>query len=134
MFNSKSRSEETASHTSTLVGAGTTITGDIESTGDIRIDGVLKGNLKAKSKVIIGTDGMVEGDIEGQHADIMGRVTGKIKVQELLYLHGSSILNGDIYAGKLQIEPTAVFNGKCNMGGANIVELNNSSIANAVNQ
>jgi len=134
MFNSKSRSEETASHTSTLIGAGTTITGDIESTGDIRIDGVLKGNLKAKSKVIIGTDGMVEGDIEGQHADIMGRVTGKIKVQELLYLHGSSILNGDIFAGKLQIEPTAVFNGKCNMGGASIVELNNSSIANAVNQ
>lgn len=134
MFNSKSRSEETASHTSTLVGAGTTITGNIESTGDIRIDGVLKGNLKAKAKVIIGTDGIVEGDIEGQHADIMGRVTGKIKVMELLYLHGSSMLNGDIYAGKLQIEPTAVFNGKCNMNGANIVELNNSSIANAVNQ
>ena len=134
MFNSKSRADETASHTSTLVGAGTTITGDIESTGDIRIDGILKGNLKAKAKVIIGTDGVVEGDLEGQQADIMGRVTGKIKVQDLLYLHGSSILNGDIYAGKLQIEPTAVFNGKCNMGGASIVELNNSTIANAVNQ
>lgn len=136
MFNSKSRSsEETVSNASTLVGAGTTITGNIESNGDIRIDGVLKGNLKAKAKVIIGADGVVEGDIEGQQADLMGRVTGKIKVQELLYLHGSTVLNGDIYAGKLQIEPTAVFNGKCNMGGANIVELNTSgnSIANAVN-
>ena len=134
MFNSKSRSsDETVSNASTLVGAGTTITGNIENNGDIRIDGVLKGNLKAKSKIIIGAEGVVEGDIEGQHADIMGRVTGKIRVQDLLYLHGTTVLNGDIYAGKLQIEPTAVFNGKCNMGGANIVELNNG-IANAVNQ
>ena len=134
MFNSKSRSsDETVSNASTLVGAGTTITGNIESNGDIRIDGVLKGNLKAKSKIIIGAEGVVVGAIEGQHADIMGRVTGKIRVQDLLYLHGTTVLNGDIYAGKLQIEPTAVFNGKCNMGGANIVELNNG-IANAVNQ
>lgn len=134
MFNSKSRSsDETVSNASTLVGAGTTITGNIESNGDIRIDGILKGNLKAKAKIIIGAEGVVEGDIEGQHADIMGRVTGKIRVQDLLYLHGTTVLNGDIYAGKLQIEPTAVFNGKCNMGGANIVELNNG-IANAVNQ
>ena len=134
MFKSKSRSsDETVSNASTLVGAGTTITGNIESNGDIRIDGVLKGNLKAKSQIIIGAEGVVEGDIEGQHADIMGRVTGKIRVQDLLYLHGTTVLNGDIYAGKLQIEPTAVFNGKCNMGGANIVELNNG-IANAVNQ
>ncbi|HAO47088.1 MAG TPA: polymer-forming cytoskeletal protein [Ferruginibacter sp.] len=135
MFNSKSRSEEMASHASTLVGAGTTINGSIESNGDIRIDGTLKGNLKAKAKVIIGTDGVVEGDIEGQQADIMGRVTGKIKVQDLLYLHGTTVLNGDIYAGKLQIEPTAVFNGKCNMSGASVVELPSStSMANAVNQ
>jgi cytoskeletal protein CcmA (bactofilin family) len=62
----------------------------------------------------------------------MGHVTGNITVQELLYLHGTAEVHGDICAGKLQIEPTAVFNGKCNMG-ANIVELN-KGIANAVNQ
>jgi len=134
MFNSKSKSssDETISNASTMIGAGTTITGDIESNGDIRIDGTLKGNLKAKSKIIIGTEGIVEGDIEGLHADIMGSVTGKIKVKELLFLHGTTVVNGDIYAGKLQIEPTAVFNGQCHMG-ANIVELNNGVI-NAVNQ
>jgi len=133
MFNSKSKStDEISSNASTMIGAGTTIHGDIESNGDIRIDGILKGNLKAKSKIIVGTEGIVEGDIEGLHADIMGSVTGKIKVKELLFLHGTTVVNGDIYAGKLQIEPTAVFNGQCHMG-ANIVELNNGVI-NAVNQ
>ena len=87
MFNSKSKSsfDATTSNASTMIGAGTTITGDLLSNGDIRIDGILKGNLKGKSKIIIGTDGVVEGNIEGLHADIMGHVTGTIKVQELLY-------------------------------------------------
>ncbi len=134
MFNSKSRSSSDAnsSNGSTMIGAGTTITGDLESNGDIRIDGVLKGNLKGKARIIVGAEGVVEGDIEGLHADIMGHVTGTIKVQELLYLHGNTEVQGDIYAGKLQIEPTAIFNGNCHMG-ANIVELNNG-VANVVNQ
>lgn len=134
MFNSKSKSsfDATTSNASTMISSGTTITGDIECNGDIRIDGVLKGNLKGKAKIIIGTEGIVDGNIEGLQADIMGHVTGTIKIQELLYLHGNTKVNGDIYAGKLQVEPTAVFNGQCHMG-ANIVELN-SGVSNAVNQ
>ena len=52
MFNSKSKSssDETTASSSTMIGAGTTITGDMESNGDIRIDGILKGNLKGKAK------------------------------------------------------------------------------------
>jgi cytoskeletal protein CcmA (bactofilin family) len=115
-----------------MIGAGTIITGDIESNGDIRIDGILKGNLTGKAKVIIGAEGVVEGNIEGVQADIMGQVTGTIRVQELLFLHGKTQVNGDIYAGKLQVEPTAVFNGNCHMG-ANVVELN-QEVANAINQ
>ena len=134
MFNSKSKSsyDATTTNASTMIGTGTTITGDLESNGDIRIDGTLIGNLRGKAKIIIGADGAVQGNIEGLQADIMGHVTGTIKVQELLYLHGKTEVKGDIYAGKLQIEPTAVFNGKCHMG-ANVVELK-KEVAVAVNQ
>lgn len=134
MFNSKSKSsfDATNSNASTMIGSGTTITGDMQSNGDIRIDGTLKGNLKGKAKIIVGADGVVDGNIEGLSADIMGRVNGVIKVQELLFLHGKTEVHGDIYAGKLQVEPTAVFNGNCHMG-ANIVELK-KEVANAVNQ
>ena len=134
MFNSKSKSsyDATTTNASTMIGTGTTITGDLESNGDIRIDGTLIGNLRGKAKIIIGADGIVQGNIEGLQADIMGHVTGTIKVQELLYLHGKTEVKGDIYAGKLQIEPTAIFNGKCHMG-ANVVELK-KEVAVAVNQ
>jgi cytoskeletal protein CcmA (bactofilin family) len=123
MFNSRSKFDASSTNASTMIGAGTTITGNLESNGDIRIDGILKGNVFGKAKIIIGAEGKVEGDIEGLQADIIGHVTGTIKMQDLLYLHGNTVVHGDIYAGKLQVEPSAVFNGKCHMG-ANIVELN----------
>ncbi len=131
MFNTKSKFDANSTNASTMIGAGTTITGDLESNGDIRIDGILKGNLSGKAKIIIGAEGKVEGNIEGLQADIIGHVTGTIRVQELLYLHGNTVVHGDIYAGKLQVEPSAVFNGKCHMG-ANIVELKKG--AASVNQ
>ena len=122
--NSKTENEKTTMPTGTsLIGTGTTITGDIVSNGDIRIDGVLKGNIRGTAKILIGQDGVVEGDIEGQQADIMGRVEGRISVKELLNLRSNAIIKGDIRAGKLQIEPTVVFNGQCQMGEASVVEM-----------
>ena len=89
--------------------------GDITSNGDLRIDGTLVGNIHCSAKVVIGANGVVQGDINGQQADIMGKVTGTIKVKDLLQLKGGSLLNGNIQATKLQIEPTANFNGECHM-------------------
>ncbi|HEX5668105.1 MAG TPA: polymer-forming cytoskeletal protein [Chitinophagaceae bacterium] len=122
--NSKTENEKSTMPTGTsLIGTGTTITGDIVSNGDVRIDGVLKGNIRGTAKILIGQDGVVEGDIEGQQADIMGRVEGRISVKELLNLRSNAIIKGDIRAGKLQIEPTVVFNGQCQMGEASVVEM-----------
>jgi cytoskeletal protein CcmA (bactofilin family) len=119
MFNGKTKSdvlgEESVSTSASLIGAGTTMKGDITSNGDLRIDGTLVGNIHCSAKVVIGSNGNVQGDINGQTADIMGKVTGTIKVKDLLQLKGGSTMNGNIQAGKLQIEPTANFNGECHM-------------------
>jgi cytoskeletal protein CcmA (bactofilin family) len=122
MFTAKSKTNDTPVGSTTIIGAGTIIHGDIESSGDIRIDGTLIGNLSSKAKVLIGQEGIVEGDINGQQADIMGKVTGMIKIKELLQLKGKSLVSGEIYTGKLEVEPSATFNGSCHMG-ANVVEL-----------
>ena len=122
MFTSKAKTGDSPVGSTTIIGAGTIINGDIESNGDIRIDGTLIGNLSSKSKVLIGQDGAVEGDINGQQADIMGKVTGKVRIKELLQLRGKSLVSGEIFTGKLEVEPSATFNGSCHMG-ANVVEL-----------
>ena len=125
MFTSKTKSDQISNQPqgTSLIGTGTTITGDIASNGDVRIDGVLKGNIRGTARVVIGESGCVEGDVEGLQADIMGKVHGKIFIRELLNLRGNASIKGDIRAGKLQIEPTVTFNGQCHMGEANVVEM-----------
>jgi len=119
MFNQKSKSdnftEASASGGASIIAAGTTLKGDINSNGDIRIDGTLQGNINCSAKVIIGANGAVAGDISGQMADIMGKVEGTIRVKELLQLKGGSNVTGNLHASKLQIEPSASFNGQCHM-------------------
>ena len=122
MFTSKSKTNDAPSGATTIIGAGTIINGDISSNGDIRIDGTLIGNLNSKAKVLIGQEGVVEGDIIGQQADIMGQVTGMLKIKDLLQLRGKSKVTGELHAGKLEVEPTSTFNGSCHMG-ASVVEL-----------
>ncbi len=116
----------------TLISSGTTIKGDISSNGDLRIDGTIIGNINSNAKIVIGNSGVVEGDIYGNNADIVGKTTGSIKVKELLQLRGDCVVNGNIYAGKLQVEPTATFNGQCHMG-ANVVDMASNEVASLAN-
>ena len=119
MFNNKSKSDDSESPvpsgSASLIGSGTSMKGDITSSGDLRIDGTLVGNIICSAKVIIGAGGVVEGDVSGQQADIMGKVSGTIKVKELLQLKSNCQVNGNLYSAKLQIEPAATFNGQCHM-------------------
>ncbi len=98
-----------------LIQSGTYITGDIESNGNIRIDGTLRGTVTAGGKVILGATGSVEGDIICINADIEGKAKGIIKVEELLSLKATAIVHGEIYTDKLAIEPGARFTGTCKM-------------------
>ena len=99
-----------------MVGSGTVITGDIKSKSDIRIDGILKGSVNTEGKLVVGSSGVVEGDVVCSNADISGEIKAKITVSQLLSLKSSSKLNGDIITNKLSIEPGASFSGSCSMG------------------
>ena len=98
------------------IGAGTVISGDITSKGDIRVDGALNGSVKTEGKVVLGQDGVIEGDVVCRDADIAGTLKAKITVSQLLTLKASAKLNGDIITNKLAIEPGASFTGSCSMG------------------
>ncbi len=98
-----------------LISQGTEITGDIKSTGDVRIDGVLNGNMVTRGKVVIGPTGRVKGEVECKNSEVSGLIEGKITVTQLLILKASSKINGTIVTDKLSIEPGALFTGNCSM-------------------
>ena len=107
---------EVTSSSINLIGAGTTIEGDVKSNGDIRIDGTVIGTVTSKAKVVIGSTGNIEGDINCQNADISGSVKGKTNVSDMLFLKSSARITGDIVSSKLVVESGASFTGSCNMG------------------
>lgn len=93
----------------------TRIKGNIESNGDIRIDGILDGDLDCKGRVVVGPESRVTGIIRCSSAEIMGFVKGEIVVKELLSLKGSATITGNLTMGKLSVEPGARFVGHCKM-------------------
>lgn len=101
-----------------IIGNGTIIKGEIESNGDIRIDGKVEGTLKSNGKIVLGQNGSIEGDIFCKQADLSGRVLGKIFVDELTSLKSTSRIEGELTTKQLFIEIGAIFTGKCEMGKA----------------
>lgn len=94
------KNNETENNTINLIGIGTEITGDINSNGDIRIDGTLNGNLITKGKVVIGETGKVKGEISCKNSDVSGNVEGKLIVSQLLSLKVNARVNGDMQTNK----------------------------------
>ena len=118
MFNSKEERKvaQEMSNSSNIIGKGTSMEGDIEAYGNIRIEGKVKGNIKTKSKAALGKSSIVDGNLLAQNAEIEGEVTGKVEVTEVLVLKPTAVVHGDIITSKLIVESGASFNGACKMG------------------
>ena len=100
----------------TNIGKGATLSGNVETFGNVRIDGKLMGDIHSKSKVATGNESLVEGSVYAQNAEIEGEIRGKLEIIELLVLKSTAVINGDIVAGKIVVEAGALFNGACRMG------------------
>lgn len=98
------------------IAQGTKLQGDIETNGDIRVDGVLKGSLNCKGKLVVGETGRIEGELYCTNAHISGSVSGNFRVKELLQLLSTAKLDGDISISKIAVEQGAIINGKLSMG------------------
>jgi len=100
----------------------TKITGEIVSEADFRIDGTLEGTITTSGKVVIGKEGVINGNVNCAFADIEGKFSGKIEVKESLSLKSTSSVEGEVIIGKLIVESGASFNAKCSMRSAKEVK------------
>lgn len=112
----KANTQHAVSGSSNSIVQGTEIQGTIKAGSDIRIDGMLNGNLDCKGKVIIGPTGLVEGDIQCENAVIEGTFSGLIIVTELLHVRDTAKVEGDVHTKKLIVQSGSTFNVSCKMG------------------
>ncbi|MDC8002379.1 polymer-forming cytoskeletal protein [Aequorivita todarodis] len=97
------------------INEGTKLKGDVSSTGFFRIDGIVEGNVKTPSKVVLGKTGVIIGTLTCENADIEGRFEGNLQVSGTLSLRATAVIEGDVTVGKLAVEPGATMNASCVM-------------------
>jgi len=119
MFSDKKTKEPEVQNTGqNRINDGTILKGDVASNGYFRIDGIIEGNVKTPSKVVIGKTGVIIGTLSCKNADIEGKVKGVIDVSDTLTLKSTANIEGEVLIGKLAVEPGAIFNATCLMKGA----------------
>jgi cytoskeletal protein CcmA (bactofilin family) len=99
----------------TLIGEGTIIKGDLETTGQVRIDGDLIGSLKTESQVIISPTGRVKGNISARELIVGGLFKGDILTSDKVVILSSGLVLGKIISPLLVIEQGALLDGVCHI-------------------
>ncbi|GAB4140072.1 MAG: hypothetical protein Fur0024_0910 [Patescibacteria group bacterium] len=110
--NSSNDDQVSVHDTGTIVGSSVKIIGDLISEGDVQIDGVLDGNIRALGTVVIGGSAQIKGQVSGRQVVVSGSVTADIVATEELHILASGKIFGNVQTKILGIEPGAVFVGK----------------------
>ncbi len=99
-----------------LIGSSTTINGDIDFDGGLRVDGKVRGHIhggaNATSTLVIGESGKVEGEIRASHVVVHGQVDGPVVATEYLELLATARVQGDVTYKTLEMHVGAVVDGR----------------------
>lgn len=100
----------------TLIGAKTSITGDIRFTGGLRVDGSILGNIielgEVQATLVLSEYGRVEGEINVSQVILNGSVTGPVRAGQFIELQSKAVITGDVYYKTIEIHTGAVICGK----------------------
>jgi len=100
----------------TLIGAGTTIEGNVTFTGGLRIDGEVRGNVCAAGDhpgtVVISEHARVEGEVVVPHLIVNGTVNGPVRSSDSLELQPRARVAGDVEYNSIEIHLGAIVQGK----------------------
>ena len=100
-----------------LVGAGSTLRGDLVVDGLLRVDGDVVGAIRSTSKVVIGQGGRCESSIQARSAIIGGLVKGDVCVTERLSVLDGAVIVGNVFAPRMDAEGEIVIHGDVEVSG-----------------
>ena len=102
--------------TVSVIGAGLKITGDVESSGVIKVEGTVEGNIRGARQLFLGKGGTIRGDLHASEIVLAGTVVGTVSASDRCEIQGSSAIHGDIYTKSIVVLEGAVINGTVRMG------------------
>jgi len=105
----------TNANLNTIIGKGSSFEGIIKVQSTLRVDGALKGTITTTESLVIGKEGIIDGDVTVRNAIIGGKVKGKLIASGKVVLEANSEFSGELKTAKLVIDEGAVFDGNCTM-------------------
>ncbi len=109
------KTKQNTGHLDSIIGENMEITGSMKGKGNIRIDGIIEGNIDSTGDIVLGENGKIKGDISCTNITIGGSVNGNIITKEQLVLLSSGKLIGDVEVSNFVINEDALFEGSCKM-------------------
>ena len=110
--------ENLNSQAETVVGPSVKIQGDLNSEGNIKIEGQVTGKVKTSQSLFVIPGAKIAADVLAGNAVIGGEISGNLKITGHLILQSTAKIVGDIVCAVLRVEDGAQFSGKCAMGQA----------------
>lgn len=99
----------------TIIAGGTTLVGDVESEGVVKIEGEVRGSVRAAGQVLIAKGGVVRGDVFTHEAVIGGEIEGAVRADERVEIQAGAVVNGDIMTQRILIADGGKVNGQLSM-------------------
>ncbi|MFN8570420.1 MAG: polymer-forming cytoskeletal protein [Gemmatimonadaceae bacterium] len=101
-----------------VIGAGMKVIGDIESTGVIKVDGVVEGSIRTAKQVLLGRAGSVLGDICADEVVLGGKIVGSVLASQRAEVQSTCTVEGNIQTKCIVVLEGGVINGMVQMNGA----------------
>jgi cytoskeletal protein CcmA (bactofilin family) len=101
-----------------VIAAAMKIVGDIETTGVLKVEGTVQGSIRGARQVIIGRNGVIQGDIHAEEAILGGRISGTVTATERVEIQANSVIEGDIHTRSIVVFEGGVLNGNVRMDAA----------------
>lgn len=94
------------------IAKGTTIEGNFKAQSNIRLEGIIEGDVQCLGRIVLSEQAKITGDVDCHTILCKGLVAGNIIAKDTIHLHDTAVVEGDISYQKLQIDEGAVFNGR----------------------
>jgi cytoskeletal protein CcmA (bactofilin family) len=112
MFGKKAIPHEIGS----LIGAGTTVNGDVNFSGGLRVDGTVRGAVRCAEGdkggvLVVSEHGSIEGEVRASHLVVAGRIQGPVHASELVELQPKAQVHGDVQYRALEMHHGAIVEG-----------------------
>jgi cytoskeletal protein CcmA (bactofilin family) len=101
--------------TLSIVSAGTTVSGDVECGGALKVEGRIDGSVRRARQVMLAKEGAIQGDVTAQEVVVGGVIDGNVTAADRLELQSTAVVNGDIVTKSIVVMEGARINGGVKM-------------------